>query len=63
MNIKLKPPCWVSVAGSEKVLALRRVSQPNKMLLAQGWKGLVAHVQNRNGTGLVEYRKLRPARL
>lgn len=60
MNIKLKPPCRVKIAGSDKVMSLRRVSQPNRMLVRQGWKGLVAHVQNEKGTGLVEYRKLRP---
>jgi len=29
-----------------------------RMKKETGWKGLVAHVQNENGTGLVEYCKL-----
>lgn len=62
MNIRLKPPCKVVVAEHpDKPMYLRRVSIPNGALRAQGWKGLVAHVQNQNGTGLVEYRRLRPA--
>lgn len=60
MNVKLKPPCLVRVRGSHKILRLRSLSRPNATLKQQGWTGLVATVQNENGTGLVEYRKLRP---
>ncbi len=61
MNIKLKPPCRVKIKGTDKVLNLRSVSLPNSILKRQGWKGLVAHVQNQNGTGLIEYGKLEKA--
>ena len=58
MNTRLKPPCWVEYRG--KRIALRRLSRPNAMLKQSGWKGLVAHVQNQNGTGLAPYRELKP---
>ena len=58
MNIKLKPPCWVRVDGKGEILALRNVYQPSRMLVLQGWRGLVARVQNKKGTGLVEYHRL-----
>jgi len=61
MNIKLKPPCRVRIKGTDKVLNLRSVSYANSTLKRQGWKGLVAHVQNRNGTGLIAYEKLEKA--
>lgn len=59
MNVRLTPPCWVTLDG--KPLRLRRLSYANREMLAKGWRGLVAHVQNERGTGLVEYRKLRAA--
>jgi len=31
----------------------------NAEMKRRGWKGLVAHVQNQCGTGLVEYSKLK----
>lgn len=59
--MKFKPPCWVTIEGHpNKKLALRRISVANHEMKKNGWKGLVAHVQNTNGIGLVEYRKLRP---
>jgi hypothetical protein len=57
--MKFKAPCWVTLAGSAEPLRLRRVSAANKEMKRRGWKGLVAHIQNEKGTGLVEYRKLR----
>ena len=57
MNNKLKPPCFVMFNG--KRLRLRAVSAPNRRMIASGWTGLVAHLQNEKGTGIVEYRKLK----
>ncbi len=54
--MKFKAPCWVKVKGN--VLRLRRISKANPEMKRRGWKGLVAHVQNECGTGLVEYSKL-----
>lgn len=60
MNVKLKPPCWVVDIQSGRVLRCRSLSRPSRrMQVETGWKGLVAHVQNERGTGIVEYRKLR----
>lgn len=61
MNTRLKPPCLVSIEGSEEALLLRKVSRPSQMLKRNGWVGLVAVVQNKKGSGLVEYQKLRRA--
>jgi hypothetical protein len=59
VRIKLKPPCWVKHIETGAVLRLRSVSRPNaRMKREAGWKGLVGHVQNEKGTGIVEYRKL-----
>lgn len=58
MNTKLRPPCWVKIIATGDVLMCRRISIANRRMKAeQGWVGLVCHVQNEKGTGLVEYRK------
>lgn len=60
MNIKLKPPCRVTIAGKPGWFYLRHVTHPNRRMVAEGWKGgLVAAVQNEKGMGVVEYRKCR----
>ncbi len=61
MNTKLKVPCWVVDIESGQVLRCRLISRPNpRMKRENNWKGLVCHVQNENGTGIVEYSKVRP---
>jgi hypothetical protein len=59
MGRKVKVPSWVVHVESGQVLRVRRISVANARMKRDGWKGLVCHVQNQNGTGLVEYRKLR----
>lgn len=57
--MKFKAPCWVTIDGSAEPLRLVRVVRPSGELRKQGWRGLVAQVQNNRGIGLTEYRKLR----
>jgi hypothetical protein len=59
MRARLKPPCAVLDSETGEVYMLRSISCPNPEMKRRGWKGLVCHVQNRNGTALVEYRRLR----
>lgn len=40
------------------VCQLRSLSMANRELKAKGWIGYVAHLQNRTGTTIQEYRKL-----
>ena len=58
--MKFSPPCKVRVKGMTGTYILRRVSQPNAYLREKGWKSFVAHIQNRNGSTVVEYQKLLP---
>lgn len=39
---------------------LRRVAKANREMKAKGWKGLVAYIQSPRGTGICEYRELKP---
>lgn len=55
MNSKFKPPCWVKHKESGQVLRCRSISKPNKRMKMDGWRGLVLHVQNENGTGIGKY--------
>jgi hypothetical protein len=56
MNTNIKAPCFVKIKSTGKILACRSISNPSRrMKIEQGWKGLVCHVQNRNGTGIVKY--------
>ena len=56
--MKFHAPCRVLVHGIP--VNLRRVAKANAVQKQRGWKGLVAYVQGPLGTGLCEYRLLRP---
>lgn len=58
MNVKIQPPCCVVVEGKTGIYYLRHLSQANGLMVSRGWRGLVAHIQNKNGSSLVPYSKL-----
>jgi len=55
MNTKFKAPCWVKLKSTGQVLRCRSISRANNRMRHDGWKGLVCHVQNEKGTGIVSY--------
>ena len=56
--MRFRPPCRVRVEGNPGIYYLRNISKPNYFLKSIGWKGYVAHIQNKSGSTIAEYRRL-----